>query len=256
MERIPVSFYFLYGCCIEYLRSPTEGYPIHGPLNVISIIDSCLRNVDYLNLQVSRRLVGSLVEFRDRIAEEEKDACLTIEQARELRRIMEQISTTLLAEIQGYYAYRVTPKRIDVEKLINDVTSLFSPGVFNRLTEIAQYDFNEGGKCIAFERPTAAAFHILRGTESTLRDFYCRLVLRSRVRRLLWKPMIEDLRAHQKTRLYEKLYSHLDNIRYEDRNPTQHPEKIWDIHEVQNLWAICTEAVEQMTAILIEKGMV
>lgn len=169
---------------------------------------------------------------------------------------MDKLSTTLLGEIRLFEAYVVTPKRIDVAKLVDDVPALFSPGIFERLPEIAKNDFNEAGKCIAFMRSTAAAFHILRGTEAVLRDFYCRLIIRNRIKLLLWHDVIEDLRNHKSTCKYEGLYVHLDNIRFEDRNPTQHPEKIWDINEVQNLWNICVEAIERMIVILIEKGKI
>src|SRR5258706_16076864 len=102
---------------------------------------------------------------------------------------------------------------------------------------IAKYDVEEAGKCIAFERPTAAAFHLLRGTESVLKDFYCTMIKQKRCQ-LMWGPMVADLRKRPKTKKNIVLLDNLDNIRRSFRNPTQHPEKIYDIQEVQDLWGL------------------
>ena len=81
---------------------------------------------------------------------------------------------TLEAEAKGFSCYIVTDKRINIEKLVDDVPSLLAPNIFDNLSSISQYDLKEGCKCIAFERPTAGAFHILRGTEAELKTFYFR----------------------------------------------------------------------------------
>lgn len=113
----------------------------------------------------------------------------------------------------------------------------------------AQYDFSEAGKCIAFERPTAAAFHLLRGTESELRELYCYFVKKNRIKPMLWGPMVQALLSHRRAKMNEALLKNLDNIRSSFRNPTQHPEKIYDIQEVQDLWGLCVEVVNKMSKI-------
>ena len=90
------------------------------------------------------------------------------------------------------------------------MSSLFAPNVLNSLPPIAQFDFGEAGKCIAFERPTAAAFHILRATEGVLRFYYIRMIRHGRISTLMWGPVVADLRLHNLTRHYEALNNHLD----------------------------------------------
>ena len=51
----------------------------------------------------------------------------------------------------------------------------------------------------------------------------------------MWGPMVDSLRK-RKTRVSKPLLDNLDNIRYSFRNPTQHPEKTYDIEEVQDLF--------------------
>jgi hypothetical protein len=138
---------------------------------------------------------------------------------------------------------------LDVKRLLNDVPALLAPQTWPKLGSIAQYDFEEAGRCIAFERPTAAAFHLLRGTEDVLRSFYCALVKRNRVD-LLWGPIVAELKKKQKGKPYTDLLQHLDHIRLSFRNPTQHPDKVYDIHEVQDLWSLCADAVSRMAKAL------
>ena len=95
-----------------------------------------------------------------------------------------------------------------------------SPKVFNKLSPIAKSDLEEAGKCIAFELPTAAAFHLLRATESVLREFYLKLIIRGRINNLMWGNIIQDLKRKRNARPYEELLNHLDHIRNAFRNPT------------------------------------
>jgi hypothetical protein len=86
-------------------------------------------------------------------------------------------------------------------------------GTYDELPALAAYDLNEAAVCIAFERPTAAAFHALRSTEGVLRHYY-RCVIRQR--RLakpwwLWKAMLEDLeKPGRRRRPPKSLIDHLN----------------------------------------------
>ena len=58
--------------------------------------------------------------------------------------------------------------------------------------------------------------------------------------------IVQDLRNKNKTKIHTTLNNHLDNIRLSFRNPTQHPEAVYDIHEVQDLLAFCIDANNRM----------
>jgi hypothetical protein len=120
-----------------------------------------------------------------------------------------------------------------------------APGVFKELPEVAQYDFLQAGRCIAFELPTAAAFPLMRGTEDVLRWFYCSVVKRERVSPLRWGPMTSHL-GGRRSPPPDVLLANLDNLRRSFRNPTQHPDKIYDIEEAQDLLALSIDVVSRM----------
>lgn len=163
-----------------------------------------------------------------------------------MQEIMKEIRLTLIAEAKGIYAYVVTDKTIDVKKLLGDVGKLFRPNVFNSLPEIARYDFEEAGLCIAFERSTAAAFHILRATEAVLRLYRKKYIWPAK-ENLTWGQIVHELKNKQKGKKPDSvLIDNLGNICNSFRNPTQHPEKIYDIYEVQDLFNLCIDAVNRM----------
>ena len=254
MEKSLLYEYFWFGTCVRYLQDAEESYEVGGTNAVIFNLNRFLELLPRIGLTVTARTdaVAKLTDFANELSkiEIDRNVKLSAEQANTLRMLMTRARDTLEAELIEQSVFLVTPKRVDVKKLLENVSDLFPPNVYSLVPEIAQYDFSEAGRCIAFERPTAAAFHMLRGTEAMLRHFYSALIRRKRVDPLLWGPMVSDLRKRSRTKKYATLYNNLDNIRTSYRNPTQHPDAIYDIHEVQDLWGLCTEVVSRMTRIL------
>lgn len=245
MRSISILLYIEFGICLQFLKDSelnNERY------RIIEKISDFLIWVDELDLKVTQRAVYKLEKFLDELIESDLDELTDVE-ASILRELMRDFSEIIFAETAGHKVFIVLDKRYDVNKLISNIPTLMSPNVFDSLPDIAQYDFKEAGKCIAFERPTAAACLLLRGTEAVLRHFYCSFVKRNRVKKLLWGPMTEHLRTRRK-KIPEVLLNNLDNIRRSFRNPTQHPEKIFDIEEVQDLFGLCIDVVNRMIGLL------
>ncbi len=224
-----------------------EGMPVHaqGQMWVLPVIADLFTRLEDMNLVVTHRVAIPLREIQTRLQATAADHRLTKQEAEELSAAAKRIRETLFAEAQGNVAFIVTDKRYDVNRLLANIGALMAPGVFDKLPDIAKYDFSEAGKCIAFERPTAAAFHLLRVTEGVLRKFYLSIVKRGRSD-LMWGPMIISLRKRKKSRPPDVLLNNLDNIRVSFRNPTQHPEKIYDIQEAQDLFGLCVDVVSRM----------
>jgi len=218
----------------------------------LETIDTFFSYLNEFNLPVTRRAAYELEEFRNELAESDADHTLTKDESTGLVQIIADLEKTLFAESGGNLAFIVTDKRIDANKLLFDMRSLMSPGTFDLLPGIAQHDFVEAGLCIAFGRSTAAAFHLLRGTEAVLRHFYCSIVKRGRVQPLHWGPMVKQLGSRNKPPPMP-LLDNLDNIRNSFRNPTQHPEKIYDIEEVQDLFGLCIDVVNRMATSFIDR---
>jgi hypothetical protein len=253
MQPKSIHSYFKFGTCVRYLQDVEKGTLLGDDVNgfVKSNLIVFFDYLDRLGLVVTKRASKDLEEFFDtEIKIAEPDNRLTLDQAKELSKHIGDVRKTLGAELMGLEAYITQSKVYDIENLINDISKLFSPKTFVKLPEIARYDLQEAGRCIAFERPTAAAFHILRGTESVLKSFYFSIVKRNRIKKLMWGNITTDLRSKRNAKSYLILINHLDNIRTSFRNPTQHPEKIYDIHEVQDLLGLCIDSINRMSKTL------
>lgn len=249
MQAVSIWNYIWLGTCVRFLQDVGASYAIHGAGKVLNNIELLHRYLDNFGLTVSARAARNALhtietELRDI---EDPDARLTPAQAKTLSESMTTFHATLQAECAGEMAFFVSEKRYSVEKLLHDCRELIGGEVFDLLPELAQHDVNEAGRCLAFELPTAAAFHMLRATEEVLRGFYRSWVRRNRLNEpWLWKAMVDDLNR-KTTKPPKALLDNLDNIRRSFRNPTNHPEKVYDLDEAQDLFGLSIEALRRMT---------
>ena len=234
-----------FGTGFRYLQDVGANAPINMSGGVLFNINAFFDNLKELGFTTTLRAAENLRtlsgELRLRTNADER---MTAAEVTRLKELMKELRPTFMAEAGGTIAYIVSERRYPIDKLIDDAGSLFGFGVFAKLPDIARQDFSECAKCLAFERPTAAAFHMLRATEATLVHYYCQKVIRKRVH-LTWGSMIHSMRTMPK-RFPDVLLNHLDNIRDSFRNPTAHPEKNYDLDEAQDLFAICTDVANRM----------
>jgi hypothetical protein len=246
----PIRGYITIGYNLRYLLDVSTNHKVFGEKQVRSTMLSFIRACTDSGLHVTSRAALDLYgPFIRKWAIEKDDdelatLTLSVEEAATIKEASYQVQTVIFSEAQGVFAHVTSDKRFAVDRLLNDVASLMSPGIFDKLPDVAKYDFGEAGRCIAFEAPTAAAFHLMRGTEDVLKYFYCSIVRRDRVS-LMWGPIVADLRKKRKPPP-TILLNNLDNLRAGFRNPTQHPEKIYDIEEAQDLFALSIDAVNRM----------
>lgn len=248
MERRPTSDYVWLGTSLRYLHDARAGYPIHGIGNVVDNIGWLHRLLPRLGFPVSARAIAwsELALIEQELATLEQDALLDDSHEERLGTAMGHMWATVLAEASGVYAFVVSEKRLPVDKLLEDPGCLLAPGIFRALSDAARLDLEQAARCIAYEVPTAAAFHLMRGTEAVLRDYYCAIVKHKRLRNPMWGQMVAQLRTRKTRPSPPALLDHLDSIRVNFRNPTQHPDAIYDIHEVQTLWSLCIDVIERM----------
>lgn len=248
MQKKPTQLYLGLGGTLRFLLDANVGMQIHGEGWVLKSAENLGSRLNALSLPVSARAIATtgLQTLIDEFEALPKEAKLDNEHKKRLNTSMLSLSAAVRAEAQGVYAYVVSGKRIDVEKLLDEPAALFSDGAFGRLPDIARSDFASAGRCIAFELPTAAAFHLLRGTEDLLRSYYVAVIRRNRSKDPTWGRMIIDLRAKRTNPPPSALLDHLDSIRINFRNPTQHPELIYTVDEAQNLFLVCIDVAERV----------
>jgi hypothetical protein len=256
MEQRTTATYVYIGTAVRYLLDSQNGQPVYGRGGLVDNIEKLAAQLESAEFFVSHRLAKPLLFQQDiwnRDAAQHADdqewittRGLVDAERRELERNANVLRDAILAEAEGQVAFIASDGRYAVSKLLDDVGGLMGEHVFDGLPALAQYDFQQAGRAIAFDLPTAAAFHLLRGTEAVLRDFYLRTVKRDRIKEpRMWGPMVTALRARRNPPP-AVLLTNLDSLRAHFRNPTQHPEKVYDLDEAQDLMALAFDAVARM----------
>jgi hypothetical protein len=265
MRLIQLDPYIQLGISVRSLLDAREGEQIRahvkpggthvepGVLDQITLIDKLL---EQMGLNVTRQaFLAEMKVLRIKFDSTSQDAVLTERNVVWLKERMKIVSDVLRYEAASLNAYLIADKRLRVDYLLGEIGRLFGENVFLVLPDIARYDFAQAGKCIAFEVPTAAAFHILRGTEAVLRAYYSLLVPGSSSHMPVWGTIIAELRKITHDPPPKELLDNLDNIRANFRNPTQHPEKIYDLDETQDLFNLCVDVINRMAKDLFQRNL-
>ena len=157
------------------------------------------------------------------------------------------LENIVFAEALTKKIYILPSRRFNTEFLLNNPERLLREGAFDKLNEIARTDMSSACKCILFGEATAAAFHILRATESVLKSYYHHHRKQNRIEKPMWAGMLEQLKAKSRNRPSSSLLAQLDLIRTAYRNPTQHPEALYQIDSAQDLFGVCLDVIGKMT---------
>lgn len=246
MRETNIYMYYAFGYNYHLLYKEPGNRLVHGDGDsLVSMIDGFFDKLDELDLQVTRKAAYELREVRKRLDDIEEEA-VTEELASEVSEACGKLDVTLDSELKLRKAYTVTPRRFSTENLLDEPLNLLGTESKARLPDIAIFDFSAACKAVAFGLATASVFHLMRCVESMLREYYCSIVKRNRVKNLLWNPMVEHLRKRQDSPP-KTVLDHLDNIRANVRNPTQHPDARYELEEAQDLLSVSVDALNRMS---------
>lgn len=166
-----------------------------------------------------------------------------------LKRECESYKSALLAELGIFNSYFVTYKLpFDVTALLMAGESLFPMDINSKVPE-AIIDAREAGKCLAYEAPTAAGFHLFRVLESVLRRYYAYVtggVAAPKQRNI--GVYINAMKQAKKGD--EKILSTIKQISDHHRNPLAHPEAVLSTDEAIATAGIVRSAVTLMLSVL------
>lgn len=130
--------------------------------------------------------------------------------------------------------------------LVRSAEANIPEDVIKAMDEEAKKDFREAGRCLAFELPTACAYHTMRAVEKLVRIYYG-LVTKKETDKIEWKTCTDELK---RAGADLKTVQVLDQIRDLHRNPVAHPEIFVSMKEAQVLFniaiSVITATVEQI----------
>lgn len=160
--------------------------------------------------------------------------------------VARDLETLLSAELQVVDFYAVTAKKgFDTTVLAEDGVRIFPDDLPTKLPE-AIPDAQQAARCLAFDLPTAAAFHIHRVNEAVMRRYWDVVTggkphPESRGINAYVEAMKKDKAGDR------KVWSSLSDIRKFHRNPVLHPEdQLADIEEALALLGVVVSVITFM----------
>lgn len=239
--------YIQIGLLLRRLRNVNEMFEVKDMLDSLNTVEKCLGNVGFKVTPVLF-LSTSFLDFKKGLEQLKEGSLIGKENAASLVDFCEGLETTLFAESGTKMVYSVPERRYNHEFLSETPEKLLNEGVFGKLSDIAKYDFTSACRCILYGEATAAAFHTLRATEDTLKQYYFHHKRTKRLAKPMWGPMTQQLRDKKRSSPPETVLNSLDLVRISYRNPTQHPEVIYDINSAQDLFGVCIDLLNKMVS--------
>lgn len=158
----------------------------------------------------------------------------------------------MIAELQSLPIFFVPPRgAFDNAYLIEAGDSLFPSSLYRKVPD-TKLDAEQVGKCIAFNLPTAAGFHLHRVNEAVLRkyyDFILPFVVRKKTASM--GVLLASLKKEEKGS--PAIIASLDAIKDFHRNPLMHPDHtLGDTEEAISLYCAIRAAIGYMLDVIPE----
>lgn len=240
MKKVSVYKYYSFSFNYCLLRHFEKG---NNKDNLLRRLKGFLKFLEELDLKVTLGIAKDLYRIINDL-EKQEDAEISPQAFREVIKCLDNLDPALDSELKLKDLYVITSRNHSIDKLTNNIESMFVKNVFSDLPVLSKYDFQEAGKCIAFNLPTAAAFHLMRAIEENVRFYYKKKIKRNRISNQLWGPLLNHLKTKKKAPI--KLLELLDHIRNDYRNPTQHPDAKYNIDEAQDLLPLTISVCNMM----------
>ena len=206
-------------------------------------------------LKASMAPGGALLQAIKKLtADPNKDRNLDFIDTYSISNALATFEAVLSAEMNVCNAYFVTKKRgYDITDLIKETEVLFPDDLKTKVPE-AIFDIQQAGKCIAFEIPTAAGFHLMRALEMVLR-LYFDAVANGEPRPVTnnWGDYLAIM--VQKNLGDQKAIAVLKQIKDLHRNEFIHPETTLSLDEAIGLLGIVQSAMVYMLIPIPEKQL-
>ncbi|WP_429078684.1 hypothetical protein [Aeromonas veronii] len=238
--------YIQLGIIIRLLQNGLHNYKF--ALKAIEDFEELIKEINF-EVTVAMTNSVSYSDLKEIIKEKSistPDDNMSKDETAELRNIFRDIEKIVFAESSTKNIYTIPSRRYNSLYLLKTPQKLFKQGHFEKLSALAQSDISSSAKCILFGESTASAFHMLRGTEDTLKQYYYLHRKQKRLAKPMWGNMVEQLKAKKNNKPPKPLLDALDMIRANYRNPTQHPEAVYTIDTAQDLFGVCLDVLGKM----------
>jgi hypothetical protein len=255
MIRIAVNFFYDVGAAVHPLTEIEQGADreqvFFQMFEAKSLLNGLLRS-GLIPMRTCRESGFKLVNAIDAVVNKGPSAGpLEFMEAYSVSSEAKRFETILTAELSVSDSYFVSQKGLySTIDLIERAEIIFPESIRQYLSSEAVNEVRQAGKCLAFELPTSAGFHILRAAEDVIREYYGELagtLPQKKARN--WGMYINGLRKHGANL---KVIAALEQIKDMHRNPIIHPEVTLSMEEAITLFGMVIGAMVAMVMELVE----
>lgn len=256
MKYVYAYRYFLLGELIQDLKVVEAG--IRAEPNVVSVL---VRGIDALNHFIDKEdpeQLRSSIEAATDLRAQVESLLVTITNITQggrlvpvfdsaietkTKKLIHHFESILGKELRDLPLFCAEEKGgYDLRTLVQGVSRRQPSGVTTKITARIAEEIDESGRCLAFSRTTASAFHILRALELLVLEWMSKLgISKPAPNRCNWGEYISLLRTATVPKQATDL---LQMIKDNYRNPTIHPEDTVDLDSAISLFGICQSAIE------------
>jgi hypothetical protein len=243
MLRVNVYEFYRIGAAIHPLKSIKLDKPLALEESYIyQLVDAKNAAAELLapgaaSLRTARTFAGQLITAIEAILDCDCETKVPRSRQSDLYNSVMTLEAVLAAELASQDLYSISKKGIyDTAGLIDSGESILPEKLRAYLPTQAIIDLRQGGRCLAFEIPTGAAFHLLRAAESVIKAYYEALAGKP------WPHLKRDwgeyVRELKTLNAPERVTTALDLVRSNYRNPLMHPEANLDLDEALGLFGM------------------
>ncbi len=175
-----------------------------------------------------------------------------------LREKIHEFETLLEDELSKLPVYVLDDEKIgnfSIRKLLGGASNGYPKCTRDRLSQESRNEIDEAGKCLVYERSTAAGFHILRSVELTIRQYLLAIpgFVMPPLNRQNWGEYLRLLKDNGATR---EVTDHLHNIKDNYRNPLMHPEDTMGTDEAVSIFAVAQSMNEMLITDMLKRSLI
>ena len=200
----------------------------------------------------SRRLATTILKTIDDFAAERRGEQFAIlnknvdsAQIARVKKTVSDFETVLANESADLEVFIVAAKGIYsttslIENAEESIRCTLSHDSQFRVPDQVYKDFNQAGRCLAFEVPTASGFHSARAVEAIVKVYWAAVTQKS----VLLAPMMNNCIDEMKKRNENpRVLELLNHVRELHRNTIMHPETFLTMNEALRLFDIAKSAI-------------
>jgi hypothetical protein len=275
MNKVNQYLFYEFGAALRELKDLKEGQTYMGALITVIHAQMALRKflaeTSHVPLKLSKSAANSLqATLRELIdvpkkeakegEEEEFDWDKKIEGSKIKKALkkLDELETVFSMEAVGLDVYAVAQKAgYSTDTLVQHGEEIIPEEIRDYMPEYALKELHEAGRCLVFDLPTAAGFHMMRSVESVLHSYWD-VISGGKPRPTLQSgadaPMGTYINQVENEGADKIVTGVLKQIKDLHRNPLMHPDAVLNMNEAIVLLGVVSSAIMAMIEEMKKKG--